>query len=98
MSGVCVLEDSMEGGIGGSYVHDIEIVGEKSGESRKILLLEKGVTAIFAKVIIHNEEKSGIGGILELLQKHVISVLAKKGAFPMQEKGNPSHSFCLLPR
>ena len=87
----------MEGRIGGSYVHEIEIEGEKSGEAREILLFEEEITAVFAKVIIHNEEKSGIGGILKLLQKHVISVLAQKGAFPTQKKGNAAHGFCLLP-
>ena len=97
VSGVCVLEDSMEGRIGGSDVHEIEIIGEKCREEWKKLLFEEGKTTILAKVIIHNKEQYGVGRVLELLQKRVIAVLAKKGTFPSQEKGNASHGCRLLP-
>lgn len=89
--GVCVLEDSTDVGVRGSDVHDIEIVGEEFCETGEELLFEEGMTAILAKVKIHNEEKSGVGRILELLQKRVISVLAEKKPFPFEERRNPSY-------
>lgn len=91
--GVCVLEDSTDVGVRGSDVHDIEIVGEEFCETGEELLFEEGMTAILAKVKIHNEEKSGVGRILELLQKRVISVLAEKNRFHLRKEEIPPTAF-----